>query len=181
VGAWHHGDLLIVGRQTQLPPRCVKCNGPTEQAPKRFRLAWRSPFLYLVLPGGVLARALTPFVPWNPYIVLSLLPATIVVLHLIFRKRMTVHVGICDYHRFHRRLGIAIGAFGTLLGLGLIIAGIATETGLPAVLGLLIAPAVLLYGRSKTRIVWPAHIDKHYAQLRGACPEYLAALPEFAC
>ncbi len=160
VGAWHNGKLLIVGHKTTLPPRCVKCNAPTELPPKRFRLAWHSPFVYLAL--------------------VLLGPLAYIAVALIFRRKMTVLVGICDYHRFHRRLAILAGVSGTFLGFGLVIAGGMSATGLPALLGVLLVPTAIVYSYFKTRIVWPKRIDKHFAQLRGACPEYLAELPEFA-
>jgi hypothetical protein len=160
MGPWHRGKLLVVGHDTQLPSRCVKCNAPTEQPLKRYRLSWHSPLAYLVL------LILGPL----PYIILA----------LMVRKKMTVHVGIRDYHRFHRTLGILIGVFGTLAGFGLIMVGGISGTGLLALLGILLIPISLVISVLKTRIVWPKRIDKQFARLHGVCPEYLAELSEFS-
>jgi hypothetical protein len=160
VGPWHNGKLLIVGHKPTLPPRCVKCNAPTELPLKRFRLAWHSPFVYLA------------------FVLLG--PLAYIAVALIFRRKMTVQVRICDYHRFHRRLAILAGVLGTLFGFGLVIAGGMSASGLPALLGVLLVPTAIVFSFYRARIVWPKRIDKQFAQLRGACPEYLAELPAFA-
>ena len=152
VGPWHNGKLLIVGHKTTLPPRCVKCNAPTELPLKRFRLAWHSPFVYLA------------------FVLLG--PLAYIAVALIFRRKMTVQVGICDYHRFHRRLAILAGVLGTFLGFGLVIAGGMSASGLSAC-GRVARANHNLSSFYTARIVWPKRIDKQFAQLRSTCPSTL--------
>ncbi len=158
MGPWHRGKLLVVGHNTQLPARCVKCNAPTEQPLKRMRLSWYSPVAYLGL-------------------LLGLLPFAIIA--VITQKKMTIHIGICDYHRYQRRMGILVGVSGTFLGIGLFIGGGLADIAL-AVPGILVILGSLVICMRKTRIVWPKRIDKQFAKLHGACPEYLAELQEFS-
>ena len=47
-GAWYDGRFLIVrANGAVLPPRCVKCNAPSDYWLRR-RLAWHHPVIYVI-------------------------------------------------------------------------------------------------------------------------------------
>jgi hypothetical protein len=158
LGVWRRGDLLIVAHKTALPDRCVKCNAPVDQERMRFRLSWYPP---IALAG----------------LLLGVLPFLLIV--LVTRKKMTVHVGVCDQHRARRRLGLWVGYLGALAGIGLMIVSATSGTvnGWLFLGGITVLAATVIYVIRTTPIIRPKRIDKQLAWLRGACPEYLAALP----
>ncbi len=158
--AWRNGNLLIVGHNAVLPPRCVKCNAPTDRPHKRFRMTWYSPLAYLGL-------------------LLGLVPFVLIV--LLIQRKLVLDVGICEEHRHRRRLGIVVGLLGSAMGFGLIVLGLVQFTesmALPFCSGLALIGVSLVFCIRMTRIVWPKHIDKRFAEVHGVCPEFLDALPE---
>jgi hypothetical protein len=149
--------LFVVVPQAALPDRCVKCNAPAEGFRKRMRLAWHSPLAYLGLLFGLL-----------PYIVIA----------LMLTRRLTVEVGVCQAHMKRRRLAIAVGWLGSLLGFVVLFVGAANDSGPIILIGIVLLLGSIVYGILASRIVWPTKIENKVAWVKGACPEYLAALPE---
>lgn len=158
-GAWRSGKLLVVAAGAELPDRCAKCGAPADGYRRRVRLAWHHPALFLGLIWGLL-----------PYALLAIL----------LTKRMTVHVGVCARHMDKRRKTIWLSWAGALAGVVVAFAAAASDGS-----GALFAAAAVLfigsiaYGVFASRQVVAKKIDKQFAWVRGACPQYLSTLPEF--
>ena len=89
-GAWRHGRFLVVEDQRELPQRCVKCNEPATRCYRR-KLIW------------------TP--TWVNFTLLAILLGVGILLYLIFamifRRRATIDLYLCERHQKRRALMIA--------------------------------------------------------------------------
>lgn len=161
LAAWRSGSILVVGPNVQLPDRCVKCNAPADGQLRRFRMSWHSPAAYLGLLLGLI-----------PYILIA----------IILQKKLTVYAGVCDYHTRKRRMIIVGSILGCLAGLAVVIfafAGFRQPNGPLFLGGMVLLLAAMVYGAVASRILWPKRIRKDLAWVKGACPDYLAAFPEY--
>lgn len=164
-GVWRDGNLLVVRKGCMLPGRCVKCNQPAVERRKRQRLYWHSPWLYLIL-----------------VFTLNLLIYMIVA--LIVQRSIIVQTGVCERHRRRRRQVISIAWLmfvGSVIAIGVggSLMDNRTNLGLPILLvGCGLLAGAPIYGFSASRLLWAKRIDTYFAWLKGACPEYLAELPE---
>ena len=150
---------LIMGKNAPLPDRCVKCNAPAGNKRLKRRLYWHSPLLYLL-------------------ILLNLL--IFVLVAVIVRKRATIEIGLCEKHQSRRKACVLTAWLAVLAAVGMFIAGIAVEvTGL-LVAALLLFLGGLVFGMATAPVVRPSRIDNEYVWLKGACREYLDALPEWS-
>lgn len=160
--AWRQGDVLIVTARAELPPRCVKCNVPTDELMiRKFNLVWYPSIAYL----GLLLGAL-------PFILLA----------IILQKKMSVFAAVCADHRRKRRYAMLFAWLGVLAALVMIIGGASSGKAAGAVIavgGVLVFLSAVLYGIIGSRLIWPKRINKQFAWIKGACPEYLATFPEF--
>lgn len=159
--AWGSGQILVVAHNSNLPGKCIKCNESLKLKRKRLNLAWISPWYYILLFFALLL---------------------FVIVALILQKKMQVELCLCSAHRSKRRNAILVGWLGTLGGIALIVVGAAADNGgtpYAIIGGLVLFWVTLFYGVLRSRIVWPQRIDKTYAWLKGASPQYLLALPEF--
>lgn len=142
------GDLVVVPKEGAiLPPRCVRCNQPASNRLLR-RLYWHHPALYLLILIGMC---------------FYLIPA------LIVRKKAIVEVGVCDQHHKRRRLGIAIGWVGFVVGL---VGCVSTMDPVPALgaffmLTMFVAPIV---GIVMAQVISAARIDNQQAWLKTGRP-----------
>jgi hypothetical protein len=152
---------MVVSRNVDLPPRCVRCDAPVSEKPMRVRLSWHSPLAYLGLVGGLL-----------PYVIVALL----------MTKRLEVHVGLCRQHAQRRRVLIAIAALAFFLGIGLLFVAFTAKqpNGALILLGMLTILFSLITAVVGPRVVWPKRIEDNLAWVKGVCPEYLDKLPDFA-
>ena len=156
-GVWRSGSKLVMSRDAELPPRCVKCNVPTHLRLKR-RLTWHHPLIYILVLIALMI-----------YLIVA----------LIVRKSATVEIGLCDEHQAKRRrdLWIMIGLLiAGLLGLALAI-GYSDPTYL--LMGFLGVIAAIIYGIVAVRVVAPAKIDDRFVWLSGVNRQYLNELPEW--
>jgi hypothetical protein len=157
---------LLVAPRAELPDRCVKCNVAHDVQKKTFRLAWSPGWSYILFVPGVL---------------LGLLPGALVL--MLFQRKLSVQIGVCRRHVSARRKAILYAWIGSIAAVGLMIYGFSLDNStmiavaVPAGVGFLLAS--LVYGIVGARIVWPKRIHDDLAWLKGASPEYLAALPEF--
>lgn len=170
-GLWRDGNILVMEKNVELPNRCIKSNEPTEQQLKR-PLSWHPPALNWLFLAG-------------------LLPYAIVV--SIMRKTATVYVGLSEEWRAKRRRAIMIGWVLVLLGVGMLIGGLAygeqrgargrRQTSAVAtafaVSGLPMGIFGMFYGVMASRMVSPKRITDTHVWLKGACPEFLDRLPEW--
>jgi hypothetical protein len=156
-GVWRDGKLLMMTKTATLPPRCTRCNAPTEDRLKR-KLSWHAPGWYLLLPASVLI-----------YVIVA----------LIIRETATIEVGYCAVHRRKRRRAIAIGWLVALAGLvlALVATNFPRSEPLLVVIGILMMLVGLIYGVVGSQVVSPKRIDKRFVWLKQVSPDYLAELP----
>jgi hypothetical protein len=155
---WRSGKRLIMPVNTALPQRCLKCNASTSDPQKKRKLYWHHPLLYLTL----LLRVV-------PYLLVALL----------FRKKSTTFVSICQLHRAVRR-NVIIASWSLVLGgLAANIYGIAQSSVWVAVAGGIAFLAGIIYGVVRGRLVFATKINKQYMWLGGCSHEFLAEFPEW--
>jgi hypothetical protein len=157
MGVWREGKVLIVAKETVLPPTCVKCNRPSDGRPIRRKFWWYPPawLLLILVPYGVLL-------------------CFIVV--LIIRKSGVVHYSMCEAHRRRRWAwgagGLALSAVG--LGGAVYVASQDAFQWMSVGLVTFIAGLVVAVVAQSLR---PKRIDAHYVWLKGAGEEFLAQFP----
>ena len=159
-GPWSDGaqKLLVTTLDAVLPERCLRCNRPTEGHRQKRVLYWHTPALF----------------------VLAISPIIYLIVALIVRKKATVIVGLCPDHRRRRRNDIFIAvawALGSLIGLPVI--GITFEAPVVALVGLLGFVGAMIFVVYRVNLLRPKSIDKRYAFLQGASPEFLRSLEPF--
>src|SRR5437870_4809895 len=56
LGVWREGKVLVVAKETRLPPACVKCNAPSDGRPIRKKFWWHHPawLLLIFVPYGLI-------------------------------------------------------------------------------------------------------------------------------
>ena len=156
-GVWRDGGKLVMSRDAELPPRCVKCNVPTHLRLKR-KLSWHHPALYLI-------------------ILIALLIYFIVA--MILRKSATVEIGLCDEHQARRRRDLWITITLVVVGLLGFVFAIGFADAMYLVIGFVALIAAMIYGIAVTRVVAPAKIDDRFVWLAGVNKQYLNELPQW--
>jgi hypothetical protein len=155
-GVWRAGRKLVVPNPGMLPARCVKCNEPVPEGPRKMTFYYHHPALFLLILVNIMVFAIVA---------------------LVSRKKGIVYVAICQKHRQNLRVGTWSAAVMILGGIALVIAGAVNGQGTISALGALVVVAgiilVFLY-----RIVWAAKIDATTVWLKGAGPAFLAEIPE---
>jgi hypothetical protein len=156
-GVWREGKVLIVAKETVLPPTCVKCNRPSDGRPIRRKFRWYPPAWLLLI-----------FVPYG------VLLCFIVV--LVIRKSGVVHYSMCEVHRRRRWAWVAGGLALAAAGLGgaIYVAAQDAFQWLPVGLILFIVGLVVAVLAQSLR---PKRIDDHYVWLKGAGEDFLAKFP----
>jgi len=167
-GVWRERDLLVIAKNSPIPPQCVKCNQPPA-ANWRWRktLYWHTPGLYiLVLFPGVLI-----------YVIVA----------MIVRKSARVEIGLCDLHLGRRRRDIAIAWLLVLVAFVLLFVAVSTGSDraysrgpIPLIAGIggfVLIIGSLIWAIVRTRPVVPKKIDDNFAWLSGAGADYLNTLP----
>ena len=160
-GLWQDGWILVMAKGADLPPRCIVCNAPATGKPLKRKLSWHASGWYLLVLFNLLF-----------YVIAAML----------VRKTATIHVGLCDRHRARRRMWIAIA--WALVALCVALPFCLAPFGDDAIFtgSLLIVPAILvaaLIGIYGARVVYAKKIDDVHAWVAGACPAYLADLPQW--
>lgn len=156
-GVWREKSTLVMSKDAQLPLRCIKCNQPTPLRLKR-NFTWHHPAIYILLIAA-----------WLLYLIVA----------MIVRKKATVELGLCQEHLQRRRRNVFIAWALVLLGLLCFVLAIAANDGTPALLGLLLLFAALIFGLVVARIAIPVKIDDRFVWLRGINKEYLDLLPQW--
>jgi GYF domain 2 len=155
---WRAKKRVVTRYGTVFPDRCVKYNAPAGGYRLKRTLSWVHPaFLFLILCN-----------------VLVLLIA-----YLIFRKKIVVHIGLCEHHRAKRKLGIIIGWSSVALGIALITCSAFINSGWCLAIGILTLLTGVITGGLMARALVPTKIDKGYAWLAGVHRDFLANLPEW--
>lgn len=163
-GLWQDGKSLVMEKGTELPDRCVKSNQPTDRRLKR-SLSWHPPALIVLF--------------------LFTGPLIYIIVALCVRKTARVQIGLSD-EWFEKRTRATILGWGSfLLGVLLVVLGIAFldkndgTGGLMILAGILIGLFGSVIGLMNSRMVFPKKITKTHVWLNGVSPEYLTALPEW--
>lgn len=164
-GVWRAGSVLVMGRDAELPLRCVKTNQTAEQRLKR-DLTWIPSWMYLLL--------------------LLVGPVVFAIIAMIAQKKATVHVGLSDEGFRRRRAGILIGWLSFLMAVGVPIAGFSladpqSDVGPMILLGSIVCGVIgIIVGVVKARVVCATKIDDEYVWIKGVHSDYLEALPVWA-
>ena len=156
-GVWRDKSTLVMSRDAVLPMRCVKCNVATSGRLKR-KMSWHHPALFILL-----------LVAWLIYLIVA----------MIVRKSATVELGICDLHRARRRSFILITWLAVVLGFAGIFLGLMANEGTPALFGVFLLLAGIIFGLIAVRVTAPSRIDDQFVWLTGVNKDYLNQLPQW--
>jgi hypothetical protein len=156
-GVWRSGAKLVMSRDAELPPRCVKCNVPTHLRLKR-KLSWHHPALYLIILVALLI-----------YFIVA----------MVLRKSATVEIGLCDEHQAKRRRDVWITVALAMVGLLGFVFAIGFEDGMYLLMAFGALIAAMIYGIAVARVVAPAKIDDRFVWLTGVNKQYLDELPQW--
>jgi hypothetical protein len=158
-GVWNYGGLLVMHKQAQLPPQCIKCCAPAGGPPLKRKLTWHPGWVYLLILPGLLIYAIVA---------------------LSIQEKATIYVSLCEKHRASRRMNLLI-AWGIFIASIACFFGAANTRGdLPGylagagTLGILIS---LIYALYNSRVVTPFKIDPQYVYLKGICPQFVNQFP----
>jgi len=154
---WREGKLLVMRVGSALPHRCVKCNQPAIEPIKTRQVYWHHPAWYILF-----------FLSIPIYVIAA----------LIARKKAQVAPGLCARHQKRRRVFLAIGWGGFVLGLALLFIGIAENEFAWSMTGIATILLAFIAGIVGARIVFPARITQEQVRLRGCGKDFLDSLPQ---
>ncbi|TWU59873.1 hypothetical protein Poly51_01460 [Rubripirellula tenax] len=160
---WREGKILVMHKHATLPDICIKSGEATNGFRLKRKLKYHHPAWAFTILFNVL---------------LYLIMAAIV------SKRATVMIGLSERWQSIRRRRILIGWSGALLGVGMLVAGLATlergdnSPGGPVllVLGTLAIISFAIYGMFGAKMVAATKIDEQLIYIKGAHPDFLAKL-----
>ncbi|HEX7643402.1 MAG TPA: hypothetical protein VF472_14445 [Burkholderiaceae bacterium] len=151
---WRDGKILVLKREGQLPPRCIKCNADAQMPMRRKSLSWHHPGWYCLLLLNLIIYAIV---------------ATLA------RKRAKIEFGLCEEHAAKRRK-VIIASWAIFLasaGTAFLLGQKMEDPGIPAAIaiaGLLIALIVAIVG---ARTVYAKRIDDREIRLAGCGEPFL--------
>ena len=153
---WRDGRILVLGKGSDFPERCIKCNQPVVAPRRRITLIWHSWGWYLLLPAILL------------YVLVA----------IVARRRRVVHIGLCARHQRRVVWGRIVGWGGFAALVGLISGGGTLHQPVLAFAALLLllpwAFAAILVNRQ----VIAVRIDADAARIKGCGAAFLASLPD---
>jgi hypothetical protein len=110
---WRAGKLVRMGRESELPDRCVVCSAPASGYRVKRRLYWAPAAWTRTAPFVPVAVFLAGTFLRNPMLMMLVWPTAIVlyVTHLFVRKSFRLAVGLCPRHRAirHALLALSVG------------------------------------------------------------------------
>lgn len=157
---WRDGNLLVVEKGAELPPRCARCG---RDAPP--------PYVTYTARWSLAASQVRT-------------TKASVLLFLISHRKRRVTFGLCARHKLLRRFAIALGwaflAFGVTTFV--IVFGFMRFPYPPAGIYVIIAAAVLgilspFWLFAATAVLEATYIDRRLARFKGASPRFLEGLP----
>jgi hypothetical protein len=162
-GVWQSGSLLIMAKESPLPPRCVRCNAPAEGLRVKRKLTWYPPMYQ------VLAVLLFVFLRIIGMVIFWLVAMRV-------RKTATVYVPLCERHRTTYKVASIAGPIVIIAGFFMLGFAIAFSSNfiflaLPLILVGLIGSIISL------RTIFVQKIDDEYVQLKKVNKQFLAELP----
>ncbi|HTU68620.1 MAG TPA: hypothetical protein VMF52_21955 [Steroidobacteraceae bacterium] len=155
---WRDGSVVVMLHGASLPHRCVKCNQPAEEPVKTRTVYYAHPAIYLLLLINFLI---------------------LLIVYLVVRKKGEIDPGLCAHHRQRRLLGLTLGWGGFFGGVVVLILGVASDTAVAAIAGMLMMIGAIVAGMVWGRFVYPKKITKEEIRLAGFCSEYVVELPEY--
>ena len=157
-GVWQDGSMLVATKEIMLPDRCVKCNGPANGYRLKRNMNWHDPLYYLIIFASPLIYA---------------------VIAIIVRKKARVYVGLCETHKQNRTIALFVTWSLFAAGIGSFVLAIASKTGTPVLLGIVLLLAAAIYGNFGPRVVYASKIDERFAWIKGVGREYLSQFPQW--
>lgn len=161
-GVWREGGTLVLAKSAELPPRCLKCNAPTDRRLRR-NLVWHPSGYYLLI-----------LLNWIIYLIV----------YLAVRQTAKVEFPVCPAHLSRRRRAIGLGWLVSLLGVGVIVVCVSLAE-VPDVVGVggLVAGSVvvmtgIVVGVQGAQVARVRKIDKVFVYLDRVDPAYLKSLPD---
>lgn len=169
--AWREGPVLITTSAAALPQQCVKCNaafqGQTGWRRLALKLNWHQPAYYLLILAGLLV-----------YVIVA----------LCVQQKAVVEVSLCPVHAKKRTHWLLVAWTSAVVGLSLMIFGCAGGGTMARhndmwpfwciMGGILLAIVGGIAGILGARVLIPNRIERGYAWLKGAHPDFVAQFPD---
>ena len=150
------GKLVIYNKGVEWPNRCYKCNQTTSEK-KSVKLTYLNPWFYLSI---------------------LISPILLIILGLIFQKRFTLDLPICNEHLQKRKKHVAINWGITALAVLSFATSIYLSTDLGALIGLALILALLL-SLLIGRMVYVTKFKDKQLWVRGAGKAFIDSLSEY--
>jgi hypothetical protein len=169
--AWREDAMLVVPAMASLPPRCVKCNAEVagEKGSRRItlKLTWHHPALYVLILPGLLVYAIVA---------------------LCVQQKATVQISLCPTHAAKRSKWLLFAWTSAVIGIGGMIFACAGGSALAhhsdmwplwvMLGGILLAIVGGIVGIVGSRALTPKRMERGYAWLNGAHPDFVALFPD---
>lgn len=149
----HH---VICAADAEWPARCFKCNAETKNK-KKTKLTYLNPWFYLTL---------------------LITPILTIILALIFQKKFTVELPVCDLHMKKRRNFLIIQWSLMILTIAGFLVGAATDSQLILVFSIVLL-LVVVVSAIAGRMVHVAKYKENRLWVKGAGKEFLQSLSAF--
>ncbi len=146
----------ILNPEAEWSSRCFKCNSETE-IKKKVKLAYVNPWIYLSI---------------------LITPILTIILALIFQKKFTLQLPMCNQHVKKRKNFVIFQWVTTILSIVGISVGIATDSPLILVSAIVLFLVVVISAIAG-RILYAAKYKDNRIWVRGAGKEFLESLPNF--
>lgn len=155
---WRESDsILHIAVGSDLPQRCVKCNGPLTATAKQKTYYWHASGWYLLIFFNLLIYAIVAF---------------------FVRKKIKLSPGLCDAHKKRRNMLVfgSLGAFFLSFVIGVVMAG--GETSLISVAAFVGAFVALIVMLVSSRTLSPVEINDGGARFKGCGKAFLQSLSQ---
>lgn len=149
------GSVLYIAKGSDLPRRCVKCNGPVTPPVKRKTFYWHASGWYLLVLFNLLIYAIVA---------------------MFIRKKIQLSPGLCDEHR-KRRNGRVAGSLA--LAAVSFVGGVAAYGNDSAGLSLACFAGTLgalVLAMFSGRTLYPVEINERGARFKGCGKAFLSSL-----
>lgn len=153
---WRESDsILYVSKDSDIPQRCVKCNGSISAPAKLKAFYWHASGWYLLVLFNILIYAIVAF---------------------FIRKKIKVSPGLCDAHK-KRRNTFVLGSLGLAIVLfmaGVVFAG--GDTVAFSLVGFIGSFVALVASILAARTIYPIEINARGARFKGCGKAFLRSL-----
>lgn len=159
-GPWRDGNELVARCNSQLPPRCFRCNEPVFGLLKERTYSWHNGALYLLILLNILLYAIVA---------------------MIVRKRTRLRAGLCERHYRQRQklMFAAWGSFVLSIALFIFSASYGDDMEPLLIFSIILVLVAMVLGASASWKLRPERIGKQHARFKGCGKEFLNTLPRF--